>query len=124
MTASLLDAAARVDLIMASDSATTVQLNFEDSDGASIDFTGSTFSLVVKARDANNAPTGSAVLTLTTGSGIAGTVASGEVIPTFPKAASSGLAVGSYIYEIRRLVAAASIEVVAVGLIDVVAGLS
>lgn len=121
---SIVDAAIRADLVLATDSPYTIAFVFEDENGTAVDFTGSTFDLVVKARDASNNPTGSALLTLSTGGGIAGTLSLGQFQPTFPKQSAGGLAAGAYVYEARRLVAAVPLEVVLVGTIDVVPGLS
>lgn len=122
----LLEASTRSDLIIPSDTARTLSFVFVDENDNAIDYTGSTFSLVIKARDANDNPTGSALHTLTTGSGIAGDVSLGEFQPTFPKSSawSTPSVAGAYIYEVLRLVAAAPIEPVLVGKIDIVTGLS
>lgn len=123
---SLLDTAPRADLVVPTDSPRAFPFVFKDENGNAIDYTGSTFSLVVKARDANDNPTGSALLTLTTGSGIAGTLSSGEFQPTFPKSSAWTTAspAGAYIYEVLRLVSSVVIEPMMVGKLDVVTGLS
>lgn len=123
---SLLDTAPRIDLVLPTDSPRTFAWTFTDENGLAIDYTGSTFDLKIKARDANNNPTGSVLHTLTTGSGIAGTLSAGEFNPTFPEAGSwsTPSPAGAYIYEARRLVAATPVEPMLVGLIDVETGLS
>lgn len=87
-----------------------------------IDFTGSTFKLEVKARDANGDPTGSVLLSLETGSGISGAVADGEFDVIFPKYVESplaGLPVGDYVYDVLRLVSGVAVEPMCWGFIDV-----
>lgn len=123
MTAPL-NSAPRADIVLKANTARTVPFVFKDESGQAIDYTGSTFKLEVKARDANNEPTGSVLLTLATGSGIAGDVSLGEFEPTFPAAASSGLPAGQYIYDVLRLESAVAVEPVMVGLIDVEEGIT
>lgn len=117
----------RIDLQFSSNAPFTRTFIIEDANGAAADLTGSTFKLQVKARDANDAPTGSVLLTLTTGSGIAGTVASGEIEPTFPLYVVSplaGLPPGDYVYDCLRLVSGVIVERVLWGLIDTDVGVT
>lgn len=91
------------------------------SNGAAHNFTGSTFRMQVKARDANGDPTGAPLLTRETGSGIAGTLAAGEIIPTFP---AQSLSVGVYVYDLLRLESGAVKERIWTGTITVVSGVT
>lgn len=95
-----------------------------DEDGQAIDFTGSTFKLQVKAVDGNDDVTGSVLLTRSTGSGISGTLASGEINITFPDAADSGLAKGRYAYTCLRISGGSAVEPIFWGFIDVGAGVA
>jgi hypothetical protein len=114
----------RIDFQFAQNAPATFLLEFTDSNGQAIDFTGSTFKIQVKARDASDAPTGSSLLTLTTGSGIDGDLAEGEVQPTFPKESLSGLPAGEYIYDCLRLESSVVKERLFWGLIDVASGVT
>lgn len=102
-------------------------LVMEDANGSPIDYTGSTFLLEVKARDANDAPTGSVLLSLETGSGIEGDVEDGEIEIEFPLYVASplaGLPAGSYIYTCLRLESGIAVEPAFWGFIDVEAGVA
>lgn len=123
---SLLDIATRIDLIVPTDSPRTFYWQRGDENGTNYDFTGSTFSLSIKARNANDEPTGSILHTLTTGSGIAGDVSIGEFQPTIPKSSawSTPSPAGDYIYEVLRLVSGVAVEPFQVGILDVEQGLS
>lgn len=87
-----------------------VSLKLTDPNGLAHNFTGSTFRLQAKVRTDAGEPTGSALLTLTTGSGISGTLAQGEIIFTLPRQASSGLPAGEYIYDIIRISGGVPVE--------------
>lgn len=117
----------RIDLQFADNAPATFMFEFTDANGQEIDYTGSTFKLQVKARDSSNAPTGSALLTLETGDGIAGDLSLGEFQPTFPKYVESpldGLPAGDYVYDLLRLTSGDPVERVAWGLIDVETGVT
>lgn len=116
--------AAEVDIAYSHNAPFTANLVMTDENGMAYDFTGSTFKLEVKAADANGNPTGSVLLTLSTGSGIGGTLASGEVQPTFPAQASSGLAPGSYVYDCVREVSSVIVDRVFYGSITVTTGIT
>lgn len=118
------EAATRIDFKTKANTASVFELRIEDGNGQSIDYTGSTFQLDVKARDDNGLPTGSVLLSLATGSGIGGDVAQGEISVTFPAQADTGLPPGAYIYDCLRLDTGVPVECVFVGDIDVEEGIT
>lgn len=97
---------------------------FTDENGQAISFTGSTFRLQAKAVDGNDDPVGSVLLTLTTGSGISGTLAQGQFNVTFPDSADSGLPQGRYAYTCLRISGGVAVEVQCWGFIDVGPGVA
>lgn len=114
----------RLDLKLNSESANPFAYIWTDGNREPIDFTGSTFKIEVKARDANGDPTGTVELTLETSSGITGTLADGEFNLIFPAEDDSGLAPGSYVYDCIRLVGGAAVEPMLWGNIDVNEGIA
>lgn len=88
----------RIDFEFGSNAPAPYAYVFYDGSGQATSFTGFTFKLQIKAR-VNGAPSGSVLYTLTTGSGIAGTLASGQWQPTFPTL----IPAGDYIYDCLRL---------------------
>jgi hypothetical protein len=116
--------ATQVDPTFADNAPFQLDLVSEDQNGQAEDFTGSTFRLQVKAKDANGLPTGSPLLTLTTGDGISGALDQGEIFITFPKASEDGLPVGQYVYDVLRLVAGEVVERLYFGTITVTQGVT
>lgn len=117
----------RLDLTINPNTVNSFAFLWKDQNGVAIDYTGATFKLQVKARDTNDAPIGSVLLTLATGSGISGTVSDGEFNIDFPKyvlSPAAGLPVGSYVFDVLRLESAVAVEPVCWGLLDVVVGVT
>lgn len=101
-----------------------VALILTDGNDQPIDYTGSTFKITVKARTSAGLPTGSVLLTLLTGGAISGDVSAGELHFVLPAQAASGLAPGSYMYDVMRLVGTVVQERVCGGTYDVLEGVS
>jgi hypothetical protein len=117
----------RIDLVLDPNTDNPFLFDFVDESGVAINFTGSTFKLQAKAVTGADEPTGSALLTLATGSGISGTLSQGQFNPTFPKYVASplaGLPVGRYVYTCLRLESAAPVEPFCWGFLDVNAGVA
>lgn len=115
----------RIDFILDPNTDNPCTFLFMDENGGSIDFTGSTFRLEVKIADGNDDPAGPILLTLTTGSGLSGTLASGEFNVTFPDDGDGGLAgPARYVYTCLRISGGAAVEPHCWGFIDVGAGVA
>jgi hypothetical protein len=124
MSGSFLKSAPRVDIVLNAESANTVAFLFKSNNtNQPIDCTGSTFDQKVSAADADRQPTGSVLLALQTGDGIAGDVSAGEFQPTFPAQDDSGLPPGTYLYQVRRLLDGSPIKTMQVGIIEVTGGI-
>lgn len=115
-------AGTRIDFTLDPNTANPFSYVWVDENDRPIDYSGSTFKLQAKARNANGMPTGTVLLTLATGSGISGALADGEFDLEFPSV--GGLAQGSYIYTCLRLVAGVAVEPMCWGNIDVEAGIA
>ena len=114
----------RIDFTLNPNTANPFYYTWVDGNDTPINYTGFTFKLQVKARDSNDEPTGAVLLTLETGSGIAGTLANGEFTLTFPASSAGGLVAGSYIYDCLRISGGGGVEPMLWGLIDVPAGIT
>lgn len=115
----------RIDFVLDPNSDNPLYHIFTDENGTGINYTGSTFRLSVKAVDSADNPTGSILLTLTTGSGISGTLASGEFNVTFPDAADGGLPANArYAYTCLRIASGVAAEPHCWGFIDVGPGIA
>ncbi len=115
----------RIDFETSHNAPATFPMIWEDENGQSIAFSATTtFKLQVMATDAAGNPTGSALLTLSTGSGIAGDVTAGEFTPTFPAQSAGGLPPGVYAYDCVRLDSAIFVEVHCYGTLTVKKGVT
>lgn len=115
----------RIDWILDPNTDNPLQYTFVDESDQAIDFTGSTFRLSVMAVNAADDITGAILLTLTTGSGISGTLADGEFNVTFPDDADGGLPANArYAYTCLRISGGAAVEPHCWGFITVGPGIA
>lgn len=112
----------RIDFKLDPNTANPFLFTFTDEAGQAIDFTNSSFKLQAQAVDSKDDVTGSVLLTLSTGSGISGTLANGEFNVTFPK--TGGLPAGRYAYTCLRISGGVAVEPHCWGFIDVGPGIA